>query len=271
MLPFIDDRGRWLLEEPGKIAEGPDGNGHALRLFYESGLWEKWRAQGIEHLNIIVVDNALADPFDPEFIGFAHRTAADVALKAVARLSKDEKMGVIAERDKKLKLIEYSELTGSGSKQFTLSNTGLFCMSMEFIRHLYQDLAVELPLHLARKTASVLLGTSKGCFQEKAYVWKCERFIFDLFDYARTSSVLVCPREKIYAPLKNATGDKDLESVRQALFSHYRDLYQSITGRLPSANEFELAPAFYYPSVELKQKLSQLSLSDKEYVNPLIR
>lgn len=265
MLPFIDDRGHWLLEEPGKIAEGPDGNGHALRLFYECGLWDKWRAKGVEYLNIIVVDNALADPFDPEFIGFAHRTKVDVSLKAVVRQSPDEKMGVIAERDNKLKLIEYSELT-KGSSQFTLSNTGLFCMSMEFIRHIYQDLNVELPLHLARKTASVLLGTAKGLFQEKAYVWKCERFIFDLFDYARTSSVLVYPREKIYAPLKNATGDKSVESVRQALFSHYRDIYQSITGSMPSVNEFELDPAFYYPSVELKQKLSKLSLSDKDYV-----
>ena len=88
MLPFVDDRGHWLLEEPGKIAQGPDGNGHALRLFYESGLWDKWRAKGIEYLNIIVVDNALADPFDPEFIGFAHRTGTDVSLKAVARLSR---------------------------------------------------------------------------------------------------------------------------------------------------------------------------------------
>ena len=41
---LLDDRGQWLLEKPGKIAEGPDGNGHALKLFFTSGIWEKWES-----------------------------------------------------------------------------------------------------------------------------------------------------------------------------------------------------------------------------------
>jgi UDP-N-acetylglucosamine pyrophosphorylase len=60
-------------------------------------------------------------------------------------------------------------------------------------------------LHLARKKASVWQDTLQGFVQEIKQIWKCERFIFDLLDYARTSAVLVCPREKIYAPLKNAS------------------------------------------------------------------
>lgn len=254
MLPLIDDQGLWFLEEPGRIAEGPDGNGHALRRFYESGLWEKFRAQGVEYLNIIVVDNALADPFDAELFDFAQRTGADVALKAVERLSPEEKMGVLAECSGKLKLIEYSELPSEASS-FRLSNTGLFCISMAFIRQLHQ---VELPLHLARKTAKSLLP--------KSSIWKCERFIFDLFDYAQNPQVLVYPREKIYAPLKNATGDKSLETVKQALYAHYRETYYILTGRLPLVDEFELSPAFYYPSEELKRALSQHSLSNKSYI-----
>jgi UDP-N-acetylglucosamine pyrophosphorylase len=76
----------------------------------------------------------------------------------------------------------------------------MFCFSMRFIAHLFQELNVELPLHLARKKAPILLGTSKGFVQEEAQVWKCKRFIFDLLDYAKETAVLVCPREKIYAP-----------------------------------------------------------------------
>lgn len=265
MLPFIDDRGRWLLEEPGKVAEGPDGNGHALRLFFESGLWHQWKSQGVEYLNIIVVDNALADPFDPELIGFIHRTKVDVCLKAVERHSAEEKMGVIAKKSGMLKLIEYTELPPDPFR-FTLSNTGLFCISMKCIHHLYEDLKIEMPLHLARKPATVLLGTAKGHFQEKAYVWKCERFLFDIFDHIRKSAVLVYPREKIYAPLKNATGDKSVETVRQALYSHYRDIYQAVTGLFPSVNEFELDPVYYFPSEELRQALAQRPLRPHEYI-----
>jgi UDP-N-acetylglucosamine/UDP-N-acetylgalactosamine diphosphorylase len=144
MLPIFDDRGHWLLEEPGKIAEGPDGNGDALRLFFKGGIWKQWKDLGIEYLNVIFVDNPLADPFDPEFVGFTARTGADAALKAVERLSPDEKMGVLAERAGNLKVIEYSEIPAD-ALQFTLSSTGMFCLSMEFIRHLYQELDVEFP------------------------------------------------------------------------------------------------------------------------------
>lgn len=216
MLPFLDDRGQWLLEKPGKIAEGPDGNGHALHLFFETGIWEKWSKAGIEYLNVIFVDNALADPFDPEFVGFTARTGAEAALKAVERSSLNEKMGVLAEKNGKLKVIEYSEIPSENSA-FTLCSTGMFCISMRFIQHLCQDAKAEFPLHLARKTAKVLLSTANGSIQESVNIWKCERFIFDLLDFVKSSAVFVCPREKVYAPLKNATGDKSLETVKKAL------------------------------------------------------
>lgn len=266
MLPLLDDRGNWLLERPGKLAEGPDGNGHALRLFFTCGIWDKWRDSGIEYLNVIFVDNALADPFDFEFAGFMADQKVDAALKAVERIVSDKKMGVIAESSGKLKIIEYSELASNAS-HFTLSNTGMMCFSMDFIGHLYKKNDIELPMHLARKKTLVLLGTSKGYVQEMAYIWKCERFIFDLLDYARSSAVLVYPREKIYAPLKNADGEKSIETVKQALISRDQDFYRALTGLLPPASIFELDPAFYYPTEELKKKLKNLHFADRDYIS----
>ena len=218
MLTFLDDRGKFLLEKPGKIAEGPDGNGHALPLFSQNGIWKKWKESGVEYLNVIFVDNPLADPFDPEFVGLTARTGADAALKAVERLSPDEKMGVLGETQGKLKVIEYFEIPPNAA-EFTLSSTGMFCLSMAFTQHLCEASQEDMPLHLSRKTALVLL-TGESTPQPMD-VWKCERFIFDLLDHARSSAVLVCPREKIYAPLKNATGDKSLETVQRALLSSW--------------------------------------------------
>lgn len=209
MLPLLDDSGNQLLERPGKIAEGPDGNGHALRLFYETGIWQQWQNAGIEYLNIIFVDNVLADPFDPEFIGFTKRKGVDAALKAVERRSPEEKMGALAEKNGKLKVIEYFELE-QGGPTFTLSSTGMFCISMACIPGLA---VVEFPLHFARKTAQIWVENA----QKTVSVLKRERFIFDLLDHVHSSAVLVCPREKIHAPLKNATGENSLETVRQAL------------------------------------------------------
>jgi UDP-N-acetylglucosamine/UDP-N-acetylgalactosamine diphosphorylase len=208
MLPLLDDNARWFLDERAKVVEGPDGNGHALHLFYKRGIWKQWKDSGVAWLQVIFVDNALADPFDPEFFGFTARTLAEVALKASLRRSPQEKMGALAMREGgRLKVIEYSEIPEDSAAQYLLSNMGMFCFSMECIHRLSQEI---LPLHLARKTAFVAGA--------QVLVWKCERFIFDLLDHVRSSTVLVCPRELVYAPLKNATGEKSLETVRQALF-----------------------------------------------------
>ena len=70
VLPFCDDQGNWLLERPGSLLEGPDGNGNALHLLHHSGLYERWRADGVEYVNVVLVDNPLADPFDAELAGY---------------------------------------------------------------------------------------------------------------------------------------------------------------------------------------------------------
>ena len=70
MLPFSDEQNNWVLQKPGKLAEGPNGNGYALHLLYQTGIVDKWRDSGVEYVNVLPVDNALADPFDAELIGY---------------------------------------------------------------------------------------------------------------------------------------------------------------------------------------------------------
>lgn len=208
-LPFLDDEGNWLFADPGRLAEGPNGNGEALRHFCEQGVFHKWQERGVECVNVILVDNALADPFDAEFVGYAYRKQAEAALKAVERLSPTEQMGVLTSRNGRLKIVEYSEFSPDG-RVFSYSSTSLFCFSMSFISRLYlEGKQKEMPLHLARK--NVRIGS------HKLPIWKCETFIFDLLDEASAAAVLVCPREDIYAPLKNAEGEKSLSTVQQAL------------------------------------------------------
>ncbi len=218
-LPFIDDQGNWLLKEPGVLAEGPDGNGHALHLFFKSGLWQQWKERGVEYLNLIFVDNALADPFDLEFVGFTARSELDAALKVVPRLSPQEAMGVVVQLEGKMRVIEYSELPPS-LESFSFSSTGMFCLSMSFIHSLCEQGKNPFPLHLAKKTAQVWQPHLPFPHTEIKKVGKCERFIFDLLSFTSSSAAFVCPREQIYAPLKNASGEKSLETVRQALL-HY--------------------------------------------------
>jgi UDP-N-acetylglucosamine pyrophosphorylase len=98
-------------------------------------------------------------------------------------------------------------------------------------------------------------------------VGKCERFLFDLLDYTRSSGALLVQREKNYAPLKNAEGEKSLKTVQEALLRYDQERYFSLTGKRSDVRVFELSPAFYYPSESLKKKLQNHPIQEGEYVD----
>jgi UDP-N-acetylglucosamine/UDP-N-acetylgalactosamine diphosphorylase len=251
VLPFCDHRGNWLLERPGQLAEGPDGNGNVLHLLYRSGLYEQWRADGVEYVNVILVDNPLADPFDAELIGYHFRMQADLVLKAVPRASASEKMGVIVTDGDQIKVVEYSEISNAdllslnpdGTPRFLVANTSLFSFHMDFIRQVGTDPDCILPLHLARK---------KACIGgEVVDICKYETFIFDLLPFAKRIEVLLYPRACSFAPLKNANGDNSLQTVQEALLAFDRHIYSTLSGLSPPETPFELHPSFYYPTPDL--------------------
>ncbi len=274
VLPFCDDRGNWLLERPGKLAEGPDGNGNALHLLQRVGLYEQWRAEGVEYVNVILVDNPLADPFDSELVGYHCRMQADVIVKAVPRASANERMGVVVSNNGKICVVEYSELSNDdllalnsdGSPRFSVANTSLFSFHMDFIQQIATNPDCILPLHLARKQAPILLATTQGSCIELAKVWKYETFIFDLLLYARQVGVLLYPRDLSYAPLKNASGEKSLQTVQEALLAFDRHIYSTLSG-LPSPSiPFELHPSFYYPTPDIVSQWKGKELPSDSYV-----
>jgi UDP-N-acetylglucosamine/UDP-N-acetylgalactosamine diphosphorylase len=223
-LPFVGDDGQLYLASADSIAQGPDGNGGALHQFYSSGIWKQWADAGVEYVTFQPIDNALADPYDAELIGYHARKQAEVTLKGTQRASAAEAVGVIAMCDGKIRVVEYTELSegeqratrGDGQLKHAIANLSMFCFSMTFIEKLNHLPTHALPLHLAYKPVQVL-GQS-----HPIKAWKCERFIFDVLDAATRISVLVCPREDCFAPLKNQSGPDSLPHVQQALQNYGR-------------------------------------------------
>jgi UDP-N-acetylglucosamine/UDP-N-acetylgalactosamine diphosphorylase len=233
-LPFLDDKGHWLWDASGKIARGPNGNGYALSRFYQSGIWQKWKEAGIEYVNVVLIDNPLADPFDPFLVAAHAESQVDVTLKCVPREHAAEKVGVVGLREGKVKVVEYLDLPQEEKalSHWHVANISLFCFSMDFIAKVAE---ASLPWHLVRKGG----------------LWKFETFIFDLLDYTDRTKVLLYPREETYAPLKNAMGEASLETVRLALLGADRRAYAHVSGLPAPEAPFELDPVFHYPTHEL--------------------
>ncbi|HXW60164.1 MAG TPA: UTP--glucose-1-phosphate uridylyltransferase, partial [Myxococcota bacterium] len=217
--PLLDLQGNLFLQAPSQIAKGPNGNGGVFRYFYSSGLWELWNKMGIEHLQLIPVDNALAAPFDVELIGFHKKHASEITIKTCTRCDPQEKVGILCQVEKKPRVIEYFEIPDKekeareegGRLKYSIASIGLFAFSLSFMK---KAAHFELPIHFVKKAVKYFDSSGKTFFPKEPNAFKFEEFIFDVLPFAETCKVLIYPRERCFAPLKN---EESIKEVRLAL------------------------------------------------------
>ncbi len=273
-LPFLNDIRDLFLETKSSIAKGPDGNGSIYQTFVESGLCQKWKDQGVSYVNIVLIDNPLADPFDFELAALHAAKNAEVTIKACPKANPNENVGVLAMSHDRIIVKEYSELSENDKKAleeqggvpFGLANLSLYCMNLEFFDRVATKLHIKLPLHKAFKSASYLSKEGKLVVSKEPNAWKFEKYIFDALFYSNRTEILVYPRNQCFAPLKSFEGSNSPETVKEALLQSYRDVFSEITGIPANSVPFEISQQFYYPTEELMQKWKGKTKPSDEYI-----
>lgn len=274
-LPLLDTQGRLFLEDKGKIASGPDGNGSSIGCFARSPLYEQWKKQGVQYVVFTLIDNPLADPFDAELIGRAMKDNCDVVVKAVERRDVEEKVGILAEVDGKTAVIEYTEFPKDlwtergrdGALRFHVANISLFCLSMDFIRRVHEHYFQEMPLHKAFKAVPYLDSFGSIVRPNHPFAWKFERFIFDFLPFAGKIETVIYPRESCFSPLKNAEGDSSPEKVRHDLTARDRTIVKSLFSKEPPPEIVEVSQEFHYPTQELLERYRNKELPAAPYLD----
>lgn len=69
MVPSVDFNGKIYLEEKGKVAMSPNGNGGWFSSLCKAGHLNKLTKYGIKYINVFSVDNVLQRIADPVFFG----------------------------------------------------------------------------------------------------------------------------------------------------------------------------------------------------------
>ncbi len=221
MLPALDTEGRILLREPHALFLAPNGHGGTLEALATSGALEDARRRGILHLSYFQVDNPLARPTDPLFIGLHSMRRADMSSKVVEKRDAGEKVGVIGRIDGRLGCIEYSDLPDEtrqatdtrGRLRFGAGNIAMHVLACSFVDALTRG-GLQLPWHLARKQMSVV--GPRGDKVELTGV-KFETFVFDALGQATRSVTLEVDRAIEFSPVKNKSGEDSPASVRRDL------------------------------------------------------
>lgn len=253
--PLLDLSGEPIYDENGNVMCGPNGNGGAFKSLASSPIYERWRHQKIEIVNVIPIDNPLADPFDCEFLGFHAFNQQEISVKATKRLHTKEKVGVLVTDTTGIKVVEYGEAKLEDEEK-ALAYLGLFCLNFSLIEKIK---AFDTAIHKVKKVSKI-----RGNFIE---AWKFELFLFDLFAHSKKIGVISFPREKCFAPLKNFEGEDSILTVKNALLEADRKMFHQISGIKPPEEVcFELSSEFYYPTAELIKKWLGRSIPQTAYV-----
>lgn len=225
-LPILDQQGRLILENPGRIAASPNGHGGCYAALRDSGALEDARSRGIEHLFYFQVDNPLVRLADPLFTGLHDLAESQMSLKVLEKTGPEEKIGVIALRGGTAEIIEYTDLSAEkaaarnpgGDLQFALGSIGIHLLRRDFIENI---LSVEsaMPLHPVRKQVAAIDSNARPVEVDGI---QFETFVFDALALAQRFFHLEVKREREFAPLKNRTGIDSLETCRELLMQEHR-------------------------------------------------
>ncbi len=245
MIPALDHEGRILMAAEDRLFLAPNGHGGSLEAFSRSGALDDARRRGLRHLSYFQVDNPLAPPADPLFLGLHALERASMSSKVVEKRSAGEKVGVIGRVDGKLGCIEYSDLPADlrearderGKLRFGAGNIALHVIDVDFVEELNRG-GLQLPWHLAKKSMNVWEAGAQVARQGV----KFETFVFDALERSERSVTLEVERTREFSPVKNHSGEDSPATTRADLCRLHAQWIRAAGLTLPEPDESGLHP-----------------------------
>ncbi|ELP84666.1 UDP-N-acteylglucosamine pyrophosphorylase, putative, partial [Entamoeba invadens IP1] len=155
MLPVTDFNGKTLYEEIGKPFMAPNGHGGLYKALEDNGVLDFMEKSGIKYTVVHNVDNIMNKAIDPNMIGYMDLLHSDICIKVVKKSFKEEKIGILVEEDKKVKCVEYTELTeelnkikDNGDFEYGSGHISINAYTTEFFK---KAAHTQLPFHIAKE------------------------------------------------------------------------------------------------------------------------
>lgn len=262
-LPCISNEGKILLDAPGRVATAPDGNGGlyaALRAPLAPGssdsVLSDLEKRGVKYLHAYGVDNCLVKVGDPVFLGVCIDRNVATGVKVVRKTDPNESVGVVALRNGRFSVVEYSEIPKelaqardeSGELQMRAANIANHFYTTEFLARDVPNFEGEMAYHVARKKIPTIDANGERFKPDTPNGIKLELFIFDVFPHVDRLAIHEVPRKEEFSPLKNApgTGADDPETSRRDLLSEHRRWLTEAGATVAEGAAVELSPRVTY-------------------------
>lgn len=269
VLPCLTNDGKIILENKGKVAVAPDGNGGIYKALHKSGVLADLAKRDIKHLHTYCVDNCLVKVADPVFLGWSASLGVDIATKVVRKRNATESVGLIVSKNGRPGVIEYSEISEELAKKtepgepdlltFRAANIVNHYYSAKFLQDIPNWTSASLPYHIANKKIPYV-DIATGVVDPKPSKpngIKLEQFVFDVFptlDFTQFACLEV-HRSEEFSPLKNAPGSKEdsPETSRADLLAQAKKWLVDSGVTVSDEAEVEISPLTSYGGEGLEQ------------------
>ena len=274
VMPAVGRDGRILLDRKHRVSLSPDGHGGCLLALSASGALRDMRRRGIEVVSYFQVDNPLASPVDPLFVGLHRSAGAEMSAIAVPKADDLERVGNFARIDGRLRVIEYSDLPNElaharnpdGTQKFDDGSIAVHTFSRTFLERLTQDKgSIALPWHRAeKKVACVDVASGRRVVPDRPNAIKLELFVFDALPLARRTMVLRRDRGECFSPVKNAEGVDSPETARRDMSRRAARWLEACGVEVPRKPNgepdgvFEISPTLALDAGQLRSVLVEL-------------
>ena len=216
-LPCFTFEGKMILGAKNKLSVAPDGNGGLYRALRREGILDSMRTKGIAYIQLYCVDNILVKVGDPVFMGYCLSKGAECANKVVRKGFPTEAVGITCKVADHYQVVEYSEITQmsaekrnkDGSLTYSAANICIHFFTFEFLDRIVMENERSLEHHVAKKKIPFVNDEGVLVKPDKPNGIKMEKFVFDVFKFAKKFVVWECLRDEEFAPLKNAEGAAD--------------------------------------------------------------
>jgi len=274
MVPCVDEAGKFLLAEPGRLATNPNGHGGCLPAMVDNGVLADARRRGVDTLSYFQVDNWTVKVADPYFIGHHLLRGAEMSSKNHRKNDVREAVGVHCLCDGQYRVIEYTELdiypqlletTPDGRVLHAAGNPAIHILSVDFVERVCQHYEL-FPWHRAHKKIPYINEDGVLVQPQKPNGYKFETFVFDALRFIRHDPVCVeIERAGEYTPIKSFEGDNSVTAAWDAMRAYWAEWLEAAGCAIPRdaagkvAIPIEISPEFALTKEEFLQKTAAVN------------
>ena len=223
MAPCVDFNGKILLEEKGRLATSPNGNGGWFTsLLNNPQAREMLEKFDVEWINVFNVDNVLQRMADPVFVGATISGNYDVGSKVVRKSDAPEKVGVMCNKNGRPSVVEYFELPEKMINEVDESGRrvydfGAFMNYLFNVKFLYRIKENKIPVHIVTKKVEHINELGEKIAPQEPNAHKFEMLCVDMVELSSSCLPFEVIREKEFAPIKNKSGVDSVETAQVLL------------------------------------------------------